>query len=612
MSTAPICFHFPLPEYRHVSGDQLIVRLRVEANHHCQQIMLRTEPENEELLTPMQLEFEDDNWQWWAATVDLAHHELTFLYCFKILGADQQFWLDAAGLSSRMPLRQRQFRWLTENVPPRWVLRQVFYQILPDRFRNGAPELSVQNNEYQYFGSEPVKAMPWGSKIPSHGDHISFFGGDLHGVQQGLDYLDDLGINAVYLNPVFTAPSTHKYDTEDYLNVDPHLGGNLALQALCEDVHRRDMRIVLDAVLNHTSENHPWFNRWHNHHEEGAYQEPLSITGQKYFFFDHNNPESYHCWKGAKTLPTLDWDHAEVQDYFCHPDHGVLAHWLKPPYSVDGWRLDVIHMLGDGLGAYNNGKRVRQIRQAIKNVSPSALVLGEHFFEASRWLQGDMEDAAMNYYGFATPVRAFLAGQDVVYHPCRIDAQEFDQWLSDARNQLAFEHQRCQLNLLGSHDTARFFTLVDEHLPTMKQAVLLLMTYIGVPAVYYGDEIGMTGHTDPYCRGSFEWDEKKWNTDLRDWYRRCIVLRRQMPVLQTGAYYTLYAKGDLFVFCRFNDQYAMVVAVNRSDKEQSAEIDLRHLNRAPDPKRIILGEGEWQEETLTLPPYAACCWQIGR
>lgn len=612
MSTLPTIFHFPLPEYRHVSGDKLVVRVRINANHQSQKIFLRTEPDNEEQLTQMHLAFEDEDWQWWCTTVDLSNHEVAFRYSFKVLSGTKQYWLDAGGITTRSPLRQRQFRWLTENVPPSWALRQVFYQIFPDRFRNGAPELDVQDNEYLYQGSEPVKKKSWGSKVSASQDYLSFFGGDLHGIQQALDYLTDLGVNTLHLTPIFTSHSSHKYDIEDYLNVDPHLGGNPALQALCEDLHRRGMRIVLDTVLNHTSENHPWFNKWQNHHEEGAYQEPLSLIGQRYFFFDHNNPDSYHCWKGIKTLPTLDWEHTEVQDYFCHPKQGVLQHWLTAPYNVDGIALNGINMLGDGPGAHNNATRVRQIRSAIKTASPDSLMLGDHYFEASRWLQGDMEDAALNHFGFAAPVRAFLAGQDVMYQPCQIDAEEFDAWLSDARIQLAFEHQRNQINLLDSHDSARFFTLVNEHVPTMRQAVLLLMTYIGIPSIYYGDEVGMTGHTDPHCRATFDWNPESWNLELRDWYKRCITLRRQMPVLQTGAYHTLYAQGDVFVFCRFNEQFAMVMAVNRSAQEQVVSIDMRHMNRVPAPKTRLLGEADWEDETLILPPYAACCWQIGR
>ncbi|MCM2678671.1 maltodextrin glucosidase [Echinimonas agarilytica] len=612
MLPAPAMYHFPLPEYRHISGEKLAIRIRISSGHELTSVLLRTEPDNEEALTPMVLELDDGRWQWWSASVSISTHDIQFMYSFKILSHTQQFWLDAAGVTKRAPLRHRQFRWLTSNVPPDWIPHQVFYQVFPDRFCNGDSALNVKDNERLYHGTQPVKAMNWGDPILDQGDHLAFYGGDLPGIQQSLDYIRELGATALYLNPVFDSPSTHRYDTQDYLNVDPHLGGNSALQKLCHDVHQRGMKIVLDAVFNHTSENHPWFNRWSESDIEGAYQNTAGVNAQRYFFFDIANPDSYHCWKGAHTLPTLDWSNEHVQDYFCNPSEGAIQYWLSEPYHIDGWRLDVIHMLGDGEGARNNAARMQQIRHAVKEAQPNAMVLGEHFFEATRWLQGDQEDAAMNYYGFATPVRAFFASQDIAYQPCQIDAEDFDEWLTDARTQISFEHQLCQFNLLDSHDTARFFTLVNEQFDVMKQAVMMLMTYPGVPSIYYGDEVGMSGQNDPYCRACFDWTELSWNTELLDWYKTCIALRQNTPVLQTGAYATLHAKGDVFIFIRFDAQHATVIAINRGASSTQRQVTLSQWDCTPNRKEKVIGEAQWQDNTIELPAYGCAVWHLIR
>ncbi|MBD1390065.1 maltodextrin glucosidase [Neiella sp. HB171785] len=592
--------HYPLPEYRHSTDGQLVVRLRFAKDAVVDQLWLRTEPDNEEQLTAMRQEGADEHWQWWTAQMPLSDHELTFFYCFKAICGDRQLWLDATGMNPRAPKREHQFRWLIANHPPQWLRHQVFYQVFPERFRNGDPQLNVQSNAYLYHGEVASRAMSWGEAILAEGDQAAFYGGDLIGVQQGIDYIQQLGVTAIYLNPVFSSPSSHKYDTEDYFNVDRHFGGNAALADLCQQIHQRQMKIVLDAVFNHTSESHPWFDRWQQHDSAGAYASPNAATRDYYYFYDPANADSYHCWKGAKTLPTLDWSNPQVQDYFCNPQSGVIQHWLQPPYCIDGWRLDVIHMLGDGPGAKNNAARMRQIRQAVKQTNSEAMVLGEHFFEASRWLQGDQEDGAMNYFGFATPVRAFLAHQDVAYQPCRIRAEDFDDWLAEARHGIAFEHQLAQFNLLGSHDTARFFTLVNEHLPTMKQAVLLLMSYIGVPSIYYGDEIGLTGHNDPYCRTCFNWDETSWHQELKHWYQQTIALRQQYSALQCGTYATLYAKADLFVFARFIAKQMLIVAINRSDEQQAIELDLSCWSTPISNAQTLLGQAQLTLSTQQL------------
>ena len=265
-------------------------------------------------------------------------------------------------------------------------------------------------------------------------------------------------------------------------------------------------------------------------------------------------------------------------------------------------------MMGEGTGARNNARVLGALRGAAREENPGAYILGEHFFEATRWLQGDLEDGAMNYYGFAHPVRAFLAGQDVNYHPVAVDAAELDAWLTDARSRIPYANQLCQLNLLGSHDTARFLTLLGEDPGLMRLALVLLFTYPGVPCIYYGDEIGMTGANDPYNRACFDWDPSRWNQDLRGWVQGLAALRAAHPALRRGGYRTLIAAGDVFGFARFDARETLIVAVNRSDRAVEAEVPgLDGLPWRPSGLTGMIGEGSLTLDTGRLRLPARSC-----
>ena len=312
------------------------------------------------------------------------------------------------------------------HQPPSWVQEQVFYQIFPDRFSASKSESDIRKAYAQHDSEAIIKS--WGEAVGSHKNTGAreFFGGDLKGVEQRLDYLEQLGVTALYFNPIFSSPSNHKYDTTDYFTVDPMFGTNAQFAELCEKIRGKNMKIVLDAVFNHTSVHHPWFDIQQK--GEGAYGNPQSKFRDYYFFEDETN--HYIGWKGIGNLPVLNFENEQVRDYIYQSEESVIKYWLKPPYLVDGWRFDVIHMLGEGEGAKNNAHYVEAFRHATKSVNPNAYVLGEHFFEATQWLQGDQEDGAMNYYGFAHPVRAFIAQQDIMYEPINIDVDALDLLLN--------------------------------------------------------------------------------------------------------------------------------------------------------------------------------------
>ncbi len=604
----PNLIHHQIPPFLTRRDGRLWVELWMRGEPPPTGVFLHLEPDNEARLIHMEPQASQGCFQVYRAELTANPADCQTVYAFKVLWADRQRWLDAAGASPRMPLRERLFRVWEGDRPPDWVPDQVFYQIFPERFRNGDPSASPRSGSESPRHDGPIRVKDWGEPIDPQRPNHEFYGGDLVGVCQGLDYLEDLGVTAIYLNPVFASPSVHKYDTEDFERVDPHLGGNAALAELRTATAGRGMRYLLDAVFNHTSDTHPWFNRWGTYPQPGAYQDPNAPHRSAYTFHDPADPESYHCWQGSKVLPVLDFGDASVQEYFYGGRDAIARRWLRPPYAADGWRIDVAHMMGEGSGARHNHRVLRALRRAIRDERPDAFILGEHFSEATRWLQGDQEDGAMNYYGFAHPVRAFLTGKDIDYQPVAIDAAMLDDWMTDARSRIPYINQLCQMNLLGSHDTARFLTLACEDRGLMALGLHLLFAYPGVPCIYYGDEIGMTGANDPHNRATFDWNPVHWDLDLRNLVQRLARLRRAHPALRRGAYRTLVAEGDRFGFARFDGAEILILVMNRSEQPAAGiALNLGELPWLPAGLADLLGDGggwtlEGERLTLDLPP----------
>ncbi len=568
-------FHAPYKDCLEKTDEGYVLSLYVAKELKLERAWIRSEPDNEEFFSPLSLSKTTESWQIWQGILRLNPAEDITLYCFKLMVDGLQYWLDAS-LKSKpfFPERDLHFRLNPHIEPAYWVWSQIFYQIFPDRFFDGDPSNNVKDGEYLYEG-KPVITKRWGDLPDRRQGPREFYGGDLEGIRQKLDYLQDLGVTGLYLNPIFTSPSSHKYDTLDYYDIDPHFGSKETFAALCHDLRKRQMRLILDAVVNHTSERHPWFDRYGEHGESGAYQSKSSET-RSYYVFQNEDAESYHGWYGVKTLPVLDYRSEKLRDIVYRKDDAILRYWMRPPYSIDGWRFDVIHMLGEGSGAINNAAYVKHFRQTLREENPEAFVLGEHFFEASKWLQGDQEDAAMNYYGFTQPLWFFLAGKDVRMHALKIDARQFDYLLERARIRLPFEVQLSQFNLLGSHDTPRFLSFVGTDVRLMKLATTMLFTYIGTPCIYYGDEIGLEGMQDPDCRRSFPWEEKDWNTELREHFKTLIQLRKASKVLQEGAFISLYAEHDIYAFARFLGEKVVITVINRG-KRSSLNLALTQL-----------------------------------
>jgi len=571
------------------------------------QAMLRCEPDNEGRLIEMRPAGQDADLHRFQAELPWDGGNETTVYCFKTIHAGRQFWLAADGLHHRVPNRDVMFRICRDTRPPNWVRDQVFYQIFPDRFSQGDPSLQVKTGKYTYGSAgTDVVAKRWGEPVDQKRPEAEFYGGDLIGLRGSLDYLQSaLGVTSLYLNPIFTSSSNHKYNTEDYYEVDPHLGGNEALAALSAELHARGMKLILDAVVNHTGVNHPWFNLEGHHNVTGAAQSPDS-PWRDWYHFDETG--QYAAWKGHLSLPVLDFSCEGLRHQIYAGPDAILRHWMRAPYSIDGWRFDVIHMLGEGPGSTNNAHYVREFRRTLREENTEAYVLGEHFNEATRWLQGDQEDGAMNYYGFTQPVREWLAGTDIAHMPARLETSDFSAWLDSARGRIPYANQLAQFNLLDSHDTARFFTLIGGDTDVMKLAVTLLFAYPGVPSIYYGDEIGLSGGQDPDCRRCFDWDHSHWNQDLFEHYRSAIALRKARPELRHGAYQCLLAAEDAYAFARFTHAAASIFAFNRGSTACTVPLPVHRLPLRPGRWVSTGGEGQPCESgwlSVIIPAHGA-------
>nr|WP_231569039.1 maltodextrin glucosidase [Photobacterium gaetbulicola] len=604
MMTKPFFYHGQDKQWVTASDMTLTLTLISEADTLISAIFIRCEPDNEELLIDMEKGKADGKLQYWHGQIPLNHDKALTHYCFKVMQNSRQWWLDSKGISPRMPGRESHFKYNAHHQPPQWVKNQVFYQIFPDRFNNGDPSISVMDNEYFLKGDErPTIAKKWG--VPVSDSHDSngpneFYGGDLKGIEDKLDYLQSLGVTALYLNPIFEAPSNHKYDTTDYTRIDPHLGTNEQFSDMVSNLHQRDMKIVLDAVYNHTSVNHPWFNRYQKPQETaGAFGNPDSPY-RDYYQFDGDS-HSYVGWKGIDTLPKLNFSNPEVQNYIYAGEDAVIKQWLRPPYNIDGWRFDVIHMLGEGVGAANNAHYVKAFRQAAKSVNPDCYVLGEHFFEATSWLEGDQEDGAMNYYGFAHPVRAFFANKDIAYHNCQIDAAEFAEWLEEVRGKVPWHNQLAQLNQLDSHDTMRFLTTLDGDQETMKLALLMLFTYVGTPCIYYGTEVALEGGHDPDNRRCFPWERTERPNPTYDFVSKLIDARNTHLALQEGSLQWLHAEQQQLAYARTLEGKTLITLINNSHSSKALTLPIWQLGVSPNAvlKELLTGD-EWECKDGTL------------
>lgn len=564
-------------------GEQVTLRLRAALEAPIERVLLRICPDGEQQFIEMQPGPPSPACRWWQASLRLSMPVTG--YRFLLFAEDGPWWYNGSGLYRHLPTDADDFRLLAGYAAPDWVRSSVFYQIFPDRFADGDPGNNVRSGEYEYRGHQSI-ARRWGESPSAGGKQamVEFFGGDLAGITQRLDYVEDLGANALYLNPIFTAFSNHRYDVTDYYQVDPHLGGNQALAALRDATTRTGMCFILDIVPNHCGVLHPWF--------QSAFADPAAPTAE-YFTF-HRYPEDYACWLGVRSLPKLNYRSAALREVMYNGPQAVFRYWLRQPYAIDGWRLDVANMLARQ-GAYQLSVEIgRGIRQAVKQESPQAYLLGENFFDGTAQLQGDMWDATMNYSGFAKPLWYWLSRFQVRQHGKPESVSSDIPWPTQAlvdtwqayRAGIPWAIARQQLNLLGSHDTARILSKVGRDPALNRLAVGILFTYVGVPSIYYGDEVGMSGEGSA-VRACMLWDRAGWDEGLRLFYQRLAQLRRSSPALTAGGFQILQVEENTLAYIRDAEEEQIIVIGNRGPGDRPAgPLPVGHA-AVPDGTRLV-------------------------
>ena len=553
--------------------------------------------------------------------------EEPFRYCFEVQSGTEKYYYGRCGISREI-LEYYNFVVVPGFSTPDWAKGAVMYQIFTDRFYNGDKSNDVETNEYYYIGDYSQRVTNW-DKYPANMGVREFYGGDLQGVMDKLDYLQDLGVEVVYFNPLFVSPSNHKYDIQDYDYIDPHYGkivddggevlpngvtdnsqatkykkrttGLKNLEAsnelfikLVEELHRRGMKVILDGVFNHCGSFNKWMDRERIYEGEEDYEPGAYVSAdspyRSYFRFFKEGPENwpyngnYDGWWGHDTLPKLNYeDSVKLENYILY----IGRKWVSPPYNVDGWRLDVAADLGRS-NEYNH-EFWQKFRRAVKDANPNALILAEHYGDPSDWLKGDEWDTVMNYDAFMEPVTWFLTGMEKHSDEARDELlgniDNFIGSMAHHMSNMLTPSLQVAMNELSNHDHSRFLTRTNhmvgrvEHLgpeaaneyvnkAVMREAVVMQMTWVGAPTVYYGDEAGVCGFTDPDNRRTYPWGHE--DQELIAFHKEAIRIHKEHPALKTGSLKILGGEENILSYARFKGHDRIIVVIN--NRSERAEV----------------------------------------
>lgn len=544
-----------------------------------------------------------------------------FEYMFEIKKGEQICYYNRCGVCDHEETYYA-FKIVPGFSTPEWAKGAVMYQIFVDRFYNGDPDNDVEDREYIYIGAPSTKIKDW-DQMPAEMDVHNFYGGDLRGVMEKLDYLQDLGVEVVYFNPLFVSPSNHKYDIQDYDYIDPHYGkivadggetlpegakdntgatkyqkrtgdirnleaSNRLFAELVEEMHKRGMRVIIDGVFNHCGSFNKWMDRERIYEQQpeypkGAYVSKDSPYRDYFHFYDQRDEAwpyngSYDGWWGHDTLPKLSYeDSPELEQYIMD----IGKKWVSPPYNVDGWRLDVAADLGCS-NEYNH-MFWKRFRKEVKSANPNALILAEHYGDPVDWLQGDQWDSVMNYDAFMEPLTWFLTGMEK-----HSDERRTDLW-GNPDNFVGTMHHfmasmltpslQVAMNQLSNHDHSRFLTRTNHIVgrvhqvgvkaaeeginhAVMRIAVAVQMTWVGAPTIYYGDEAGLCGFTDPDSRRTYPWGNE--NRELLEFHKEMIRIHKTEKPLRAGSIKLLKAEKNFLAYARFQGSEQIVVVLNNS------------------------------------------------
>lgn len=660
--------------YQPVAGDTVTVRLRTPADYLNVYVALNGVKRRMKRVEPPLKNFDC------GGIFDFYEYsfkcpEKTVAYHFIISDRDGQLYYNRLGAGEALK-SEYDFCIIPDFSVPEWARGAVFYQIFPDRFCNGNPANDVEDNEYYYTGGHSRKIRDW-NKLPEDPDVNCFYGGDLQGVEQKLNYLRDLGVEVIYFNPLFVSPSNHKYDVQDYDYIDPHLAvieddleyrmqdwekhngyapkyirrttlktnlekSNEYFCGLVKKIHEMGMKVVLDGVFNHCGSFNKWMDREGVYlnkkgYKKGAWQS-LKSPYRKYFKFD--NPAEAHSgyegWWNYPTLPKLNYENSRGLE------RAVLSigeKWVSAPFKADGWRLDVAADLGHS--EKFNHKFWKKFRKRVKSANPEAFIFAEHYGSPEKWLNGMEWDSVMNYDAFMEPVSWFLTGMDKhsrVFDPEKLfNGKAFFATMTKNMAKLPRPALDSALNQLSNHDHSRFLTRTNRTAGTtrtrgakaagdnvdrriMELAVLIQMTWCGSPGVYYADEAGQVGWTDPDSRRTYPWGNE--DVGLIEFHKSAIRLRGEISCLKKGGLMPLCAGRGYIAYGRLDGTDCCFVAVNCSDGEIEISIPVRRLglpNGAETELKFFCADGKFRRGgefkkvwngniLLALPPKSAAVY----
>lgn len=613
----------------------------------------------------------DSFFDYYSQQIQLEGREIH--YYFEIYAGKMSCYFNYRGVQKEA-VRECDFRLIPGYKTPGWAKGAVMYQIYVDRFYNGDPKNDVLTDEYRYIGANTVKVEDW-NKYPDAMGVREFYGGDLQGVLDKMDYLQDLGIDVIYFNPLFVSPSNHKYDIQDYDYIDPHFGkivmdegellqpgqenrfatryinrvsnkanleaSNELFAEVVKEAHRRGIKVILDGVFNHCGSFNKWMDRERIYenaegYEKGAYVEESSPY-HNYFAFHHQAAwpynHNYDGWWGHDTLPKLNYEGSkDLFEYIMH----IARKWVSPPYNVDGWRLDVAADLGHS-PEYNH-YFWKEFYKTVKQANPNAVVLAEHYGNPREWLNGKEWDSIMNYDAFMEPVTWFLTGMQKHSDDFREDmlgnADSFWDSMHYNGANMAMPSLYMAMNELSNHDHSRFLTRTNHfvgrtnsHGPeaannnvnkaVLREAVVIQMTWPGAPTVYYGDEAGVTGFTDPDNRRTYPWGRE--DKELIRFHKDMIAIHKKNREFLTGSLKYMEGEHNVIGYGRFNKEGQSAILINNNDYEITKELSVWYLGtpKTGTMKRLILTtwEGYTTEEAeypivsgrvkVTMPPTSA-------
>ncbi len=562
--------------------ETVTVSIRFYADAPVRAVVLRSMPNGGNQWTDLHESKREQGFVYFSCRLPMAEHRMHYHFC--LLTEDGIYYYNQQGISTRIPDIVHDFQLRCDYVQPRWVKSAVFYQIFPERFCNGDPDNDIRSGEL-LVGGFPTIAMDWNARPLEwrEGRCLDFFGGDLQGVREKIPYLKALGVTAIYLNPIFAAPSVHKYDCIDYFHVDPHFGGDEALADLSAALHENGMKLILDISINHTGTAHRWFNRDGLYFDRslGAYHDPQAPEREFYFFHPDN---AYTAWKANPELPTLNFTSDALRDILYRGPDSVIRKWLRPPYSIDGWRFDVADVMARNGDIQLDHEIWRELRQAIREENPEAYILAEDWGDCGEHLQGDEWDAPMNYFGFGRPIRQFLGENDWFQNDSptlrgcrfRLSAEDLADRVRDHLGKIPFALQEVQYNLFDSHDISRLHHDPEVPFDHWRGAVCLQFLLPGAPSIYYGDEAAIDGWMGSLegCRFPMPWGA---HIEEGEAYRTLQTLSRLKTcrkALQEGSFRILHAQGRTLAAARFTKEEAFLAVMTTAPEAQSIDLPL--------------------------------------